>query len=176
MRSSYSTFNIYEDDRLIFTGTEPEIKNRFGLKDSRRLSWYANTKGKLNRRYRVEYDKKVPVAYRFNFYKDGVLIYTGTNQEFKRRFQLNFKGSASSYAYTHSKIMDMYEVEVVGDERNDFVKKDAMLEKLTKRLTEYGNTYSKKNPKPYIEKLKERGLNCIYRKCMDNDGFIVEVA
>ena len=97
MRSNYSTFNIYEDGRLIFTGTEPEIKNRFGLKASRRLSWYANMKAKLNRRYRVEYDRKVPVAYRFNFYKDGVLVYTGTNQEFKRRFNLNFKGSASFF-------------------------------------------------------------------------------
>ena len=169
-----STFNIYDDGKLIFTGTEPEIHKRFGLKDSRRLSWYAGTKARLNHRYHVEYEHKVEMCYHYNFYENGKLVFSGTSQQFKKEIGVQFKGSASAYATSHSKIKDRFDVEIIGQERNDIEKKDRNLTYLVEHLSLYRNTYTRQNPEPYLEQLKEMGFNCCFRKSQFGRGYIVE--
>lgn len=172
--NNVTRFNLIEDGHIIFTGTEREVQKRVGFCPNTRLSLYVRNKMMIAKRFYVEYAEFVSKTYNYNFYENGILIFTGTSEDFKRKFQLKFKGSASAYANSHSKLLNRYDVEIVGQDRKDIQKKNAKVEYLAKHLERWHNCYIKDNPRPYLEDLLERGYDCTFRPCVAMKGFVVE--
>ena len=164
-----STFNLYEGNTLVMTGTEPEIKKQLGLDGQYKLPVYIYKKANLCGKYRVEYNYCSKHQRDYDIYKDGVFLFRGTRNDIMEKLKIQFRGSPSSYASTNSKLHG-YTIKFADDMEHNEMKPNKHEEKLNyfvKHLTDYGNTVSLKNPKPWLKELKEMGLEVIVRKRFD---------
>lgn len=162
-----SVYRIYEGDRFITEGTESEIKEYLHTTINQPLSQHSAHGYKLLRKYKVECIYHAERAYTYDFYEDGKLVFTGTQRELEERYNFRLKGSVASYEKGKSLIHDRWIAKRHGGER---VKVDKTFERILEHIKLYGNTISEKEPTEYIEKLKEKGYVCSYRKVMEKTG------
>lgn len=154
-----SIYNVYEGDDLIITGTEAEIKDRLGLEGQYRLPVYIFHKAKLCGKYRVEYAQVGKNERDYDVYKDDQFLFRGNRNTIMERLGITFQGSPSTYASSNSKLQG-YTIRFTDDMEHQ-MKPKKYKEKLNyfvKHLTEYGNTVSLKDPSPWLEELKDMGL------------------
>ena len=163
MRSTI--YNIIDEGRIIFTGTEREVQGRFHLSPNTRLSYHISYGGKIKGKYDIEVQYKPSQRVEYDFYENGEWVFRGTNKEFKDHFNVQFTGSVASYARSNSLILGRFRAYHANEGQND-----KKLDYFAYHLEKYGNTVSKKDPSEYLDKLRDLGLLCTIRKCKSRDG------
>lgn len=113
----------------------------------------------------------------YGVYEGDKLIFQGLSREIQDHFNTP-RTNPSSYTRRGGHYLGKYIIKHIGDREADKLiippkarEEERMLEYLTYHLNKYGNTvFAKRNPDDYIEKLKERGINCKARKVCDKVG------
>lgn len=138
-------------------------------------------------------------AYRVNIYElydDGKLIFTGDRFKCAKVIGININKLTRYETHNGKKILNRYTLKPIGKEQRlnlidtkiipntkkiDKQNKNKTMEYLLKHLREYGNTVLNNNPERYLKALRENGLDCTYRKVLE-DGvkqkryfYIIEV-
>lgn len=165
-------FNVFDGDTLFMTGTEEEVKKRLGIK-VKKLAQYVSKGIMIKKRYRLDYKQRAVTGRQYEVWKDNVYLFTADRNGIMDRLGIFFTGSPSSYAFSNSKLQG-YTIKIPGndmektaDNKTKTRKYKNHLNYLVKHLTEYGNTVSVKDPEPWLEELKQMGLECNVRKRKD---------
>lgn len=165
-------YAIYDGDVEVFKGTETEIAEHLGLSPNSRMGYYLKSGAKLLKKYRVEKVHEGITPYVYDFYEDGKLVFTGTSEEFKAKYNVDVK-SVSSYANGKSKIKNRW-LPVCRTEKPKA--EDNKLNGIIEDLKINGDRYVKKEPVKIIEQLKALGMNCTYRKATTMKGFVIRLS
>ena len=166
-------FNVFDGDTLFMTGTEEEVKARLGIK-VKKLAQYVSKGIMIKKRYRLDYKQRAVTGRQYEVWKDDEYLFTADRNGIMDRLGIFFTGSPSSYAFSNSKLQG-YTIKIPGEDMDDRTttpkprtkRYQNHLEYLVKHLTEYGNTVSKRDPEPWLEELKQMGLECNVKKRKD---------
>ena len=167
-----SIYRLYKGNEVIMEGTDREIKERLHINVRLPLSQYAKHGYRLLWEYKVEFAFKADNAYVYDFYEDGELAFTGTQREFQERYHVQLTGTVSSYVKSNALIKGRFKAKRHGvmETEKPKEKRDPVFDRILEHIKVYGNTISIKEPSRYIEKLKEKGYECRYRKVKSKNG------
>lgn len=113
----------------------------------------------------------MPYKFIYRLFDDEHTVLEGTIDEIAEFLGIEYVANIYSYMCRNVRIHGKYKVEKIGvkqkiieEKPKPISKKQSKIDYLEKHLREYGNTVSRDKPDKYLEELRQRGLNCTYRK------------